>query len=295
MCAIIPIYDPESGLIERIDRIKCEVRHIIVIINRCNEYILTDLTESLSNQQFHHIISNPYNRGLGHALNQGMDIAYSLDLEWVLLLDQDSDPDAGVVGRLSAVLSAMPALPAIIGLNYRDIHTGQTAFRCRRGNPGWATKTTVITSGTLLNLEHAKHIGPFKSEYFIDSIDHEFCLRARTLGYEIHITCSPMMTHSIGLQKNTILNRLQCMLSQPHSPERKYYQARNIVVTAKNYFRKFPFWSLRQFLRIPADILSTLLFERPKFKKINYSLQGLASGLNSDFKPGPLETDIAQG
>lgn len=36
----------------------------------------------------------------------------------------------------------------------------------------------------LLRLEFAKAIGGFRDDYFIDSVDHEFCLRAAKRGQD---------------------------------------------------------------------------------------------------------------
>jgi rhamnosyltransferase len=289
-CAIVTIYLPGTEILHHIEKIKHQVHHIIVIINQCDKNEFKALAHMLSGSGPHNIIENTYNMGLAHALNQGIGIASSENMEWVLLLDQDTDVDDDIISELSKTISNMPILPAIIGSNYRDFHSVSTAFRCKNNKNMYQKKPTVITSGTLLNLEHAKHIGPFKSEYFIDSIDHEYCMRAKSLGYDIYITCKPLMTHNIGLQDQKFLTRLQCLLSHPHSPERKYYVARNTVATAKYYIYEFPLWSIRQFMRILAELFSTILFEDHKLQRITFTLRGILDGLSSNFKPGPLET-----
>jgi rhamnosyltransferase len=290
-CAIITVYLPDTDILHHIEKIKRQVHHIVVIINRCNQDTLNGLSRILSGSNTHSITTNTYNMGLAHALNQGIEIASSTNMEWMLLLDQDTAVDDDIIVELSKTISTMPIQPAILGANYRDIHGNSAAFQCRQKNGIYQNKPTVITSGSLLNMALAKHIGSFKSEYFIDSIDHEYCMRARSLGHQIYITCKPLMTHSIGLQEDTFLNRLQCLLSHPHSPERKYYIARNTIATAKDYIHIFPLWSIRQFLRILTELLSTIFFENKKRQRILFTVRGLIDGLKSNFTHGPLETE----
>jgi len=290
-CAIVTLFYPGPEILDHLDKIKPQVHHIILIINSCNQPILTALSEKYAKPGQHSVITNQQNMGLAYALNQGLEIAYSLKMEWLLLLDQDTAVDTEIIANLSGIVATIPSLSFILGSNYRSHHDMTVAIRSKGTTVTYQKKSTVITSGTLLNLSDTHHIGHFKSEYFIDSIDHEYCMRARSLGYEIYITDKPFMSHDIGIQDQTFLNKLKCLLSHPHKPERKYYTARNTVVTANKYFYIFPFWSMRQYARILADIFSTLIFERHKLQIFKFILRGVIDGLQSNFKPGPLETD----
>ena len=292
-CAIITLYHPGYELLEHLEAIMPQVHHIILIINDCSKDILTALSEKLTDLDRHSILINQTNLGLAHALNQGLGLAYSTGMEWALLLDQDTRVNNDILAELAKAIASMPGIPVILGSNYRDVHGGTPAFKCKLPNRLYQSKPTVITSGTLLNIERARYIGSFRSEYFIDSIDHEYCMRARSLGHEIYITCKPLMIHSIGLQNDTLRNRLQCLLSHPHQPQRKYYVARNSIANARYFAGRFPLWALRQLLRVVADMASTLLFEDHKYQRIKYSLSGLLDGIQNRFKPGPLETGHA--
>lgn len=292
-CAIITIYRPGDEILEHIEAIMPQVHLMILIINHCSKEILAALSAKLSDCNRHEILENPYNMGLAHALNQGLQLAYSASMEWALLLDQDTCVYKDIIEELSRTIDSMPVNPAILGSNYKNKLNHTTAVKCRRHDQLYRDKTTVITSGTMLNLELAKQIGPFRSEYFIDSIDHEYCMRARSLGHGIYITCKPLMIHTIGLQNDTLLNRLQCLLSQPHLPARKYYVARNSIANARKFAIKFPFWSLRQIARIFADMVATILFEGQKYQRIKYTLSGLQDGVRNRFISGPIETGDA--
>src|SRR4030095_5315976 len=62
-------------------------------------------------------------------------------------------------------------------------------------------RRTVITSGTLLSLNAYDAIGRFRDDFFIDGIDHEYCLRARAKRYRILLMLAPLLVHSIGERK----------------------------------------------------------------------------------------------
>jgi rhamnosyltransferase len=61
---------------------------------------------------------------------------------------------------------------------------------------------------------------------FIDDVDTEWCLRARSLGYTVIGACGALMNHTLGAR--TIRVRLNRQHDVPvHSPGRLYYMVRN--------------------------------------------------------------------
>jgi len=130
----------------------------------------------------------------------------------------------------------------------------------------------------LVPLSLFKAIGLFREDYFIDSVDHEFCLRARAHGCRILISCRPVMEHNIGAH---VVNasRLRQFMSFNHSPARKYFIARNTIATVKLYFFQEPLWSMRQGWRLLSDFASILLFENEKLKKAEAFMVGAIHGI----------------
>lgn len=289
-CAIITIFNPDQDIFENINKIKCQVNYLILIINQCDQNTLSNLIKQLPNADKHHIIHNPENMGLAHALNQGLDFAYNLEIDWALLLDQDTSVDSDIIQTLSNTINDIPENNFLIGSNYRSKKDRLEKIKVNKQEKSYLTVSTIITSGTLLSIESYKKIGSFIPEYFIDSIDHEYSLRAKCSGYNIFITSNPVMTHDIGIRDNNWSDRLQCFFSQSHTPERKYYVIRNTIITANKYIKKFPLWSLRQYLRVIADLISTLVFENQKQVKLRYSFDAIRYGLNNELHPGPLES-----
>jgi len=137
-----------------------------------------------------------------------------------------------------------------------------------------------------LPLSLARKLRGFKEELFIDSVDHEFCLRARAHGCKVLITCEALMEQSIGMSLGN-KGWLSKFSSFNHSPKRKYFIARNTLSTARTYLFREPLWSLRQFWRLAFDFASIILFEQNKIEKSRAFLVGVLHGLTG--RLGPIE------
>ncbi len=136
---------------------------------------------------------------------------------------------------------------------------------------------TVITSGSLIDAVFARAIGGFREDYFIDQLDHEFCLRARSCGGWVVITRKPVMEHSVGEAGGAWIPFLGRLPNHP--PLRKYYIARNSVVTIAEYWRREPDWCLRRLVRLLMGALSMLFLEKHGYSKIRAFACGVADGL----------------
>jgi rhamnosyltransferase len=142
---------------------------------------------------------------------------------------------------------------------------------------------TVITSGCLVDVRQALSIGGFRADYFIDQVDHEFCLRARANGYIVIISRKPLMTHSVGRLGGARLPFLGVLPNHP--PVRKYYIARNTVVTVASYWRKEPDWCLRRLVRLFLGLIEMALLEEHKVSKVCAFAGGVADGLRNRMGP----------
>ncbi len=56
----------------------------------------------------------------------------------------------------------------------------------------------MITSGSFVQLDILREIGGFKDELFIDSVDDEYCMRARDHGFAIIEATAFGTEHKIG-------------------------------------------------------------------------------------------------
>lgn len=229
-----------------------------------------------------HLIENHENAGVAAALNQGVDYALGLNCPWVLTLDQDTQCDPDMVASLMRVYAACAPKPAVIGGNYFDPRKG--GWVVDAGPEGaHQERKTVITSGSLVNAGLARAVGGFREDFFIDQVDHEFCLRVRSHGCRVVISRKPVMTHSVGGAGGARIPFLGVL--PDHPPLRKYYIARNTVAIVAAYWRREPGWCLRRSVRLLLGLLLMATLEKHRFAKVRAFAAGVMDGVSGRMGP----------
>lgn len=274
-CAVIVTFHPDEGFSNRLERVQNQFPLVIIVDNGSRHAVMPSNWPGLPNVP---LVTNRTNLGIAAALNQGVKLAMQEGFEWVVTLDQDSILSEDMLATLLDVYQKSGGGNVMIGSNYWDAHRRRDFIQCADAEAGFLERKTLITSGTLVPLSLFNTIGFFLEDYFIDSVDHEFCLRARAHGFRILISCRPVMEHSIGTPTENA-NLLRQFMSFNHSPARKYFIARNTIATVKSYFFQEPMWSMRQIWRLLSDFASILLFENDKPKKITAFMVGLVHGV----------------
>lgn len=274
-CVVIVTFHQDDGFLNRLERVQNQFPLVIIVDNSSPPSVLSGNRPGLPNV---HLVTNRTNLGIAAALNQGVNLAMQEGFEWVVTLDQDTILAMEMLATLLDVYQKSGGGNVVIGSNYWDSHRKRNFIQCADTETGFQERKTLITSGTLAPLSLFKTMGYFREDYFIDSVDHEFCLRARAHGFRILISCRPVMEHSIGARVEKA-SWLRQFMSFNHSPVRKYFIARNTIATVKLYFFQEPMWGMRQIWRLLSDFASILLFENDKAKKITAFMVGLVHGL----------------
>lgn len=286
VCAVIVTYQPDEGFPARLERILAQFPLVIVVDNGSQSIAAEMLHQQATHPQVR-LVTNQTNLGIATALNQGAELAMQQGFEWIVTFDQDTQVFPDLLAALIDVYEKCGGGNVLIGSNYWDAHRKSDFVQCKNNiRVGFLERKTLITSGTLLSLVLFKAIGSFRDDYFIDSVDHEFCLRARAHGCRILISCRSLMSHSIGAHVEKA-GWLRQFMSFNHSPTRKYFIARNTIATVKSYFLQEPMWGMRQGWRLLSDFASILLFESEKLKKATAFMVGVAHGVTG--KMGPIE------
>lgn len=138
--------------------------------------------------------------------------------------------------------------------------------------------TICITSGTLVTYKGFREMSGLRDDYFIDFIDNEYCLRIYKLGYKIAINCEVTLDHAIGHRS---MHKFFGIPIKPnnHSPPRRYYIARNGVRTALDYGSHYPSYVFLILTRMIHEILSIVLYEKNRRKKLTAIIYGFYHGL----------------
>ena len=133
-----------------------------------------------------------------------------------------------------------------------------------------------------------RDLGRFREDFFIDAIDHEFCLRARQAGYRVGVNLFPSMDHKIGfaLPHDDWVARI---IPYRHHPVRKYTIARNTLRLILEYAFREPSWSLRRTTSLIVELLSIIFLEPEKGRRLRAFLHGLRDGWRNRMGPIPSE------
>lgn len=231
----IVVYHPdETQLTRLVGRVAPGLREVVIF---ANSDISTEFEQALgaAAAPIPCRIARPGgNVGLGVAYDAFLEGAREAGDRFVFLLDQDSLPPEGGVARLAALherLTAAGERAAVIGPRPLDpdgrpmkIATSESAGPSPLR--GEATRVAfVISSGSLVDVEAAQAIGPFREDYFIDAIDLEWCFRAGACGYSIWVADGIAMDHRLG--QGVIRVPLVGLLLADQPPRRLYTYLRN--------------------------------------------------------------------
>jgi rhamnosyltransferase len=279
VCAVLVSYHPDAELPRRAARILAQAGALVIVDNGSGEAACEMLRRIAADSRVS-LVLNSANLGVATALNLGVERVRALGFAWMLLLDQDSDLRDDMLSSLIEVRAAYPepARVAVIGAGFGEETRPAPAA-------AWQEVESVITSGSLIALAVHAAVGPFRDEFFIDYVDSEYCFRARAQGYRIIRTAKPLMSHTIGAPTRHDLLGIAKWTTN-HSPDRRYYIARNDTVMLREYGGyAFGSWTLKSLDRRLRTCKLIVLYERSKLRKIAAVLAGWWDGVRGRMGP----------
>jgi rhamnosyltransferase len=281
ICAVVVTYFPDEGLSDRVGKVAAQILQTVIVDNGSSPPCIEQLKRIADNPAIH-LILNPRNEGVAAGLNTGIDWAASRGFEWALTLDQDTTVAPNMIETLTALVNGYPAPErlAVVGSNYRNKVHG-TLFRDTaagaNGFPG-REMTSVLTSGSLVSIRIFQGIGGFREDFFVDCVDHEYCLRARSRGFHVVLTSKPVMEHGIGhVTGHRLLWRT--VNTSNHPPIRRYFTIRNMLILTKEYFAKEPRWIAYSLWGLVKSVILICFFEEDRMTKLKYIHRGFIDGV----------------
>jgi rhamnosyltransferase len=276
VCAVIVTYHPTVKNIEQMSDVFAQVQGLVVVDNGSNTEELHAL-RALSRDIGFRLIENGENLGIAEALNQGVRWAESQSYPWVILFDQDSRITDGCVNQMFIAWGSHLERERIGSIypRYADPDTGIEAIvpRAIDGSP-----ILPMTSGTLIPIWIFDRIGLFASEYFIDLVDWEFCLRIRDAGYLVADAQQARLIHAAGTPERTPI-WVWTVYPSHHNAVRRYYISRNSVAFYRRYFFSFPGLILRCVYRQVYDMTVCMFAEEDRARKFRNFILGTWDGL----------------
>jgi rhamnosyltransferase len=280
ICAVIITYCPDTDVPERARLIGAQVSEVVVVDNG-SDALYSETLRRLSRVLNVTVLRNDKNRGLASALNQGARWAKDQGYEWILLFDQDSTPFEWMVAELTHIHQELgkEAVSTLLNSNFVDVNTGRAFLNpLDHTNRSWVNIKTMTTSGTLMPLSIFNTLGPFRCDLFVDFVDMEYGLRARSAGYRLIMSVRPLMLHTVGTKtKRRFLWRT--VWPSHHSTQRRFYIARNLMLLLHEYAAHDPKWAFAAIVALVKSVILVLFYEESKFSKLSFTVRGIMSGL----------------
>jgi rhamnosyltransferase len=281
-CAIFVTYNPDSNLVENVFSVLQQVSEIIVVDNASN-IDAQEILRDISKDKRVTLITNDRNRGIAYALNQGVKYAIAHEYQWLLTFDQDSLAPSDYLETLLLTYYSADNQDsiAIVAPTY-ETNTGTVSFSHalskNSDNKVYSEVETTMTSGNLIVTKVFDEVGFFNEDFFIDFVDHEYCLRLAKSGFRIIESHQAILKHALGTATQHNFLGLKIVTTN-HNSIRRYYKYRNMITILKIYFFdsiSISLQILRVFLSEPIKILS---FEDNKYLKIKSIVRGILHGI----------------
>jgi rhamnosyltransferase len=230
------------------------------------------------------------NKGVGAAQNEGIALARSLGYAYVLLMDQDSVPHVGMVERLRNALEGLQAAGhkvACVGPRVRLPGSPDLSSFCtmgwlgRRYAPCTGANAAVecdalIASGSLIPLDVVERVGAMEEALFIDQVDTEWCLRARSKGYRVYGACGAVLEHRLGETAQRFWAGRWRRLPR-HRPFRYYYIFRNTILVSRRKYTSMK-WILFNARWLVTLLVLYGLFARDRNGELRMMFKGTLHG-----------------
>lgn len=295
VCAVIVTYHPDQlTLQQQLDALLPQVSRAVIVDNHSSDAHKVWLRELSAHNQHIHLIELTENFGIAKAQNEGITWAKVQGAEFVLLMDQDSKPASDMVALLLSGynrLTAMGSKISAIGPKFVDVDSGRISQHVRFG---WLSvarircdmdllKTPVdflIASGSLIPMTVLNEVGLMDESLFIDHVDTEWVLRAKSMGYAAFGHCTALMYHSLG--EHRIRFWFGCWRDIPiHKPFRYYYIFRNSIIL---YGRDYMGWHWKwvDLIRLFQVTVFMGIVANERRKKIKMIWRGIVAGLRGE-------------
>jgi rhamnosyltransferase len=235
-------------------------------------------------EQGMHVIFNRNEGGLAGAYNQGAEVLMARQCDLIFLLDQDSDIDTsffeGMMQAADGLTGAFLIGPKIYEIELQkympvippDKHFPKP-FRIDDQTAGLFPTLCIISSGSAISSAAYRKLGAFREDYFIEYVDVEYSLRARSHGVPVYMNAAVTLR-----QNNGRIQRHGKLFTTNHAAWRRYYIARNMAHCLQLYRSYCGLHWLRGPMAIHQAML-VILFDSQKLRKLTAIACGYLDGM----------------
>lgn len=311
IAVVVVTYNRKELLIECLDAILAGTRlpDKIILVDNGSTDNTSDVLKAegyLTNPLIDYI-RLPQNTGGAGGFYEGVKYGYEAGYDWLWLMDDDAEPEADALEKLSQYLyepdvSALANLKIDLAgeilhphLGFFDRQDRQNIFdfdieihrkierNLLKNNRALEIAFSSFV-GILVNKKAIDKIGFPNKDFFIRGDDLEYCLRLNNVGKILLITDSIILHKEAG-DPGAIVKNFLGKLSYRTKYSRiwlTYYETRNATWLRKNYASKtiFYFRTLKYYCR---SLIAILLFDDRKFKRLRFLTEAYQDGLKGCF------------
>jgi len=217
---------------------------------------------------------NSENKGLAQALNTIIINFLASEYTHLFLFDQDSILGPDFISTMLQELDSQACRDvkiACMAPRIVDIRLGHFKHTKHLASRSGNRTTLAITSGCLFTKDSLQRVGLMDESLFIDAVDHEWCLRAQAMGFDICFSQNAILQHTIG-DRAIVLGPVRKPMHS--NPERHYYIIRNSLYLLRKSYIPWR-WKLLEIMKtIRRAVAYPLLSHSPVL-----SLQMVALGI----------------
>ena len=264
ICGMLTLYYPHESFVVNISTYIDYIDKLYIVDNTI-DYSNKIHFELLNKYPKVEILSSGINRGIAAALNLCIEVAKINQYAWMMTMDQDSYFDIDQAKRFINSLHLIDTTKVAV------LSPSHSAVTVDKKKCEYEKKEIVMTSGNLLNISLTNDIGLFNEDLFIDGVDHDYCLRANILGFQILQSINCFLHHEVGtLYSASLLFGFRKRMFHLHSPKRMYFIVRNSLYIDKQYRKAFPDFIKKQNKAVKAKISKSLRYGNNKGQYVKY-------------------------
>lgn len=293
IAAIIVTYFPKWQAVHNlILGLESQVQKIFVVDNTPSHSTEFISTKEMSNYgSTLELIVMGENAGIAAAQNEAIGKALKEGFEDVIFFDQDSRVSSDLIARLKSCqlyLNQQELAVGAIGPAFQDEKTQELAaaiahngLRVQKIAMDTSSQLPIacdylISSGSLVSTQTIRVVGDMRADLFIDWVDIEWGLRAKTMGYQCFMLPTVVMQHSIGDQFVDFFGRKINL----HSDFRNFFIVRNAVYLALHSQLDWR-WRINALIKTPLYVLfySWHTFSDSRWSALKLLSKGVWRGL----------------
>ena len=271
IAGVVILYHPDQGLPQRMSSYLPWLDHLYVIDNSENPSRLMNQYPKIQ------YIADGRNQGIAARINQAATMSIQAGYQWLLTLDQDSFFEGNSLEQYLHCIEGYPAKndTAVFGVQFTNRKLSHSQCNAEEA-------LDLITSGSIINLEHFFAVGGYDEKLFIDQADYDFSFRCKMNGFKVVRMKNIFMQHSLGKQSQHISFKTFRKTSRSlHNPVRIYYMLRNYLYMKKTYGDQFPKEISHMKKDLRYRLKNNFLYHPEKLGMIQYTWRAYR-----DFKAG---------